>query len=147
MRGSASFLTVLMFSVVVTFQVANLSSAEAKGGNCEAKLVGNSYDCTLNEPPNPPVPFCAEFETGGISVNFDLFLISTGTSDLGCVCDTTGSFKSPKIDGSSSVFECVDETGTQLNGKIKGKKLDGQASDAAGMSAIYTCTERSTACP
>lgn len=145
MRRSTSFLAVLMFSGVGTFLLANLSSAQAGGGNCQAKLVGKAYNCTLEQPTMPPQAACFEFVTGGLSANFDL-VIAPGGVDLGCACDATGSFKSPSYDGSSSPFECVTETGTQLNGKIKSNKLGGQATNTQGMSAVYTCTETAT-CP
>jgi hypothetical protein len=147
MRQSASFSAVLMLSALVTGLLGNLSPAEAGGGNCQARLVGNSYNCTAKETTMPsPQTFCAEFETGGTSANFDLLVVSSITTDLGCACDTTGSYSSPSFDTSSSAFECVDDHGTQFNGKIKSKKLDGQASDAGGDSLIYTCTLSATAC-
>ena len=45
MRRSASLQMVMMSSVLVLGLLANSFSAEAKGGNCQAKLAGNSYDC------------------------------------------------------------------------------------------------------
>ena len=147
MRQSASFPAVLIFSAVVAALLGNLSPAEAKGGNCQDKLVGISYNCTAKSTLAPtPVTFCVAFGTGGLSANFDLFVVSMVTDDLGCACDTTGSYASPSVDGSSSAFECVDKGGTQFNGKLKSKKLSGQASDAEGDSLIYTCTETATAC-
>jgi len=144
MRRSTSFLTILMLSAVVTVLLANLSSAEAKGGNCQAKLAGNSYECNLKYSAGPPATDCFEFRTGGISANFTL---TNGTGELGCTCATTGSFTSPSFDSSPSAFECVDGSGIQLNGKIKSKKLSGQVTDEGGDSEIYTCTLRSSPCP
>jgi hypothetical protein len=58
MRRSISFLPVLMLSAVVAVLLANLSSAEAGGGNCQAKLAGNSYDCNLKFSDGPPETDC-----------------------------------------------------------------------------------------
>src|SRR5271170_2682098 len=102
MKRSASVLAVLMFSLVVTFLLANLSSAMAGGGNCQAKLVGKSYNCSSKQEGEPESTFCAEFVTGGKSVDFDILLLfNDGSEDLGCTCDTTGSFSSPSFDNSS----------------------------------------------
>jgi len=145
MRRSASFLAVLMFSAVVTVLLANSRSAEAKGGNCQDKLEGKSYNCSVKSSiSSMPLTRCFEFVTGGISTDFDLLVDG---DDSGCVCDTTGSYKSPSFDSSSSSFECVDAAGVQHNGKIKSKKLSGQISDNLGQSLIYTCTESATPCP
>ena len=141
MGRSAGLLVVAMSCAFSMGLVGNPSSTEA-GGNCQAKLVGNSYDCNLKISGSSPETFCFEFQTGGISANFDLFSVN----DYGCTCDTTGSFKSPSFDSSSSAFECVDD-GTQINGKIKSKKLSGQIAVIDGTSAIYTCTLRSSPCP
>jgi hypothetical protein len=64
MKRSISFLPVLMLSAVVTALLANLSSAEAGGGNCQAKLAGNSYDCNLKFSDGPPETDCFGFRTG-----------------------------------------------------------------------------------
>lgn len=145
MRRSASFLAVLMFSAVVTVLLASSRSAEAGGGNCQEKLEGKSFMCTLKQSTSStPLTKCFEFVTGGISANFDLVVDGDHS---GCVCDTTGSYKSPSFDSSSSSFECVDESGVQHNGKIKSKKLSGQISDVEGESLIYVCTESATPCP
>jgi hypothetical protein len=145
MKRSASFLPVLMFSVVVTVLLANLSPAEAAGGNCQGKLVGNSYDCNEKYSDSSSDTECYKFETGGVSQNFDIFI---GFADYGCACDTTGSFNSPSFDRSSSTFECLSTlSGFLINGKLKGKKLKGQGTDVSGVSVIVACTERTSPCP
>ena len=141
MRRSASFPIVLIFPVVVTFLLANFSSAEA---NCQTKLVGKSYNCDLKFSNQSPATACFEFETGGISANFDLI---DGSNDFGCACNTTGSLKKPSFGGSSTAFDCVGPGETQINGLIMGKKLSGQGTDEAGASLIYTCTVSTTPCP
>lgn len=123
--------------------VGNPSSAEA-GGNCQAKLAGNSYECNLKFSDGSPETDCFAFRTGGISANFTL---TNGTGELGCTCATTGSFTSPSFGSSSSAFQCVDGLGIQVNGKIKSKKLSGQSTDEGGDSEIYTCTLSSSPCP
>jgi hypothetical protein len=116
--------------------LASLPSAAA-AGNCQAKLVGNSYACNIKLSNGPARTDCFEFTTEGMSQHFDFF---DATNNFSCACDTTGSFKSPKFDGSTNAFECVDDSGTQINGKIKGKKISGQGTDLNGNSLIYTCT-------
>ncbi len=143
MRRSASFLAVLMFSAVVTTLLADMSPAEAKGGNCQAKLVGNSYDCKVKASQGNTEPVCFKFESGGISMDFDLLI---STDDFGCACDTTGSYDSPSFDSSSSSFECL--TGNfLLNGTVKSKKITAQGIDEFGFTEIFSCTERSSPCP
>jgi hypothetical protein len=59
------------------------NSAEASG-NCEAKLVDKSYDCSFTDNTVPPSKNCAEFFTGGSSKFFDL---NYAAFDWGCACD------------------------------------------------------------
>ena len=140
MKRSASFLTVLVLSAVAVL-LANWSSAEAGGGNCEGKLVSKSYDCNFTDNDFPPYSFCLEFGTGGASRYFDVVL---GSADYGCACDPTGS----SFDESSSTFECSDNVDPfSLNGKIKGKKLSVQGVGSDGEQYIGTCTQRSSPCP
>jgi hypothetical protein len=143
MRRSASFLAFLMFSIIVTVLLAKLPLVEA-GGNCQAKLVGNSYDCVFEIESTSPVDFCVEFETGGISSNFDLLIEA---ADYGCACDNKGSFKSPSFDASGNTFECVGNGfGTEFNGKVSSDKLSGQGLTDVGTSIDFSCT-KTTACP
>jgi len=144
MRRSASFLAVLMFSALL----ANLSSAEAKGGNCQDKLVGNAYDCTEKDSGGGTSPICWEFATGGSSSNFDLYLGDLGGTDYGCACQGNGSFKSPSFNSSSNEFECVGASfDFEWHGKVSSKKLSGQGSAADGESLFFSCTERTSPCP
>lgn len=136
MGRSASLSVVAMFSALLMGLLANSSSAVA-GGNCQVKLVGKSFDCNIKISNGPAKTDCFEFFSGGISQHFDSF---NSNDHFGCACDTTGSFKSPKFDSSPSAFECVDDVGTQLNGKIKSNKISGQGTDEDGNSLIYTCT-------
>jgi len=136
MGRSASLLVMAMCSAFLMGLLASSPSAAA-GGNCQAKLVDKSFACTVKISNGPAMTDCFEFTSGGVSQHFDFF---DATGDFGCACDTTGSFNSPKFDGSSDAFECVDDAGTQINGKIKGKKISGQGTDEDGNSLIYTCT-------
>lgn len=138
MRRSVSFLTVLRLSAV-TVLLFNLSSAEA-GGNCEGKLVNNSYNCNFTDNDFPPFSDCLKFGTGGVSQYFDGIL---GPSDFGCACNASGS----SFDKSPSSFECSDPNESfSLNGKIKGKKLSVQGVGSTGEEYIGTCTLRSAPC-
>ena len=85
------------------------------GGICDAKLVGNSYDCAVSfqtgevgHPSGTPTESCVEFVTGGFSSNFDL--VGSGNfvnGDYGCECEVTSSINSKFFDASSDAFECV----------------------------------------
>lgn len=136
---------VVALSAIVMALFANLSSAEA-GGNCEAKLVGNSYDCKYVNGGGPGTE-CLEFVTGGISIYFDA--IYDGSVDFGCGCDSKGSVKSPSFDASSDTYECSlpGDPSYLVIGTIKGKKLSNQGLGAEGSQYIETCTLRSTPCP
>lgn len=136
MEKSASILVMAMCSGLILGLLFN-SRCAAAAGNCQAKLVGNSYACNIKSSNGPATTDCFEFNSGGTSQNFNFF---DSMANFGCACDTTGSFKSPKFDASSNAFECVDDSGTQINGKIKGKKISGQGTDINGNSLIYTCT-------
>ncbi len=143
MRKSTG-LGVVALSAIVMALFANLSSAEARG-NCEAKLVGNSYDCAYVNNSGPGTE-CLEFVTGGTSIYFDG--IYDGTVDFGCGCDSKGSLNSPSFDASSNTYECsLNGEPYLVIGTIKGKKLSNQGLDAEGDQYIETCTLRSTPCP
>jgi hypothetical protein len=142
MRRSASFLAILMSFAVVTFLLANSSFVEA-GGTCQDKLVGNFYNCDFEFSDESPVTYCVEFETGGVSSNFDLVIKST---HYGCGCDTKGSFKSPSYDATANTFECVADFGTVLDGKVTSGKLRGQGLNYVGTSVDFSCTQ-TTSCP
>jgi hypothetical protein len=145
MSRSASSFAVLMFSVVVTFLLANSTSVRAGGGNCQEKLVGKSYNCTALTSQDEPGSGCLKFESGGLSADFDLLVQG---QDYGCVCDASGSVKSPSFDSSSSSFECISVAfGFMINGKVKSKKLTAQGINEEGLQEILDCTESSTPCP
>jgi hypothetical protein len=135
-RRSAGRLVRAVCSAVLMGLIASSPSAAA-GGNCQAKLVGKSFACNIKSSNGPPTTDCFEFTTEGMSQHFDFF---DSTNNFSCACDTTGSFKSPSFDGSADAYECVDGSGTQINGKLKGKKISGQGSDIDGNSLIYSCT-------
>jgi hypothetical protein len=136
MGRSASLLVIATCSAFLMGLLARSPSAVA-GRSCQAKLVGKSFACNIKISNGPATTDCFEFGTGGMSQEFDFF---DSTSEFGCACDTTGSFKSPKLDSSPNSFECVDNSGTQINGKVKGNKISGQGTDKDGNSLIYTCT-------
>jgi hypothetical protein len=126
--------------------VGNPTSAQAGGGgNCQAKLVGKSYDCSAKYSNLPPTSDCFEFISGGVSQDFDLVI--DGDVEYGCSCDTTGSFNSPSFDSSPTAFECVSTASSfLLNAKIKGKKVNGQGTSEGGDSVIFTCQVRTSSC-
>ena len=122
------------------------STAVSAGGNCQSKLVGNAYDCTVEFSEFATQNDCFDFRTGGLSQNFDL-VIDNGPH-YGCACDTTGSFKSPSFDSSLNSFHCLSSfEGFQYNGKVKAQKLSGHGTDEGGVSLIFSCTKRSSPCP
>lgn len=155
MRRSASFLALVVFSTFVTVLPCRSSFAEALGHklNCQDKLVGNSYDCSLVAGGSTVEKDCVEFTTGGVSQDFDWVTVLGLTVEAGCVCQTTGSsIKSFALDASANAFECVgnivSDLGNfiQLHGTIEGKKLHVQASFETGQSIVIECRKRSMAC-
>jgi hypothetical protein len=133
-------------------------------GTCDAKLVGNSYQCTVVFETLGESAFsrenCVEFVSGGLSFNFDLVGVGDFLSgDYGCQCEVTSSPSSivKKAERghlpfafhlSADAFECVGDTVnlTQLHGKIDSDKLYGQGSEADGSTLVFVCRKRSTAC-
>ncbi len=138
MKRSASFLAVLMFFAVVAVLLANSPSAEA-GENCQDKLVGKAYNCDFKFSNETSTTYCLEFVTGGSSSNFDLLIGLSG--DFGCACQATGSFKSPKFDASASAFECADDFGDQLDGKVASKTISGEGTAYDGVSIVFSCEQ------
>jgi hypothetical protein len=129
LAGATAFCLVLL---------ANSSTAQA-GGNCQTKLVGKSYTCIEEDSVDTTETFGAEFETGGVSSDFDLYY---GAADYGCTCETNGSFSSPSFDDNGTKFECVgDGNYWEVTGTVKGKKLSIQGSYILGNSAITSCKE------
>jgi hypothetical protein len=137
MGKTARLLAIATCSALLMGLLASSPSAAA-GGNCQTKLLGKSFACNIKFSNGPAGTDCFEFTTGGTSQNFNFFDDVIG--NFGCACDTTGGFKSPKFDGSGNSFECVDDSGTQIHGTVKGKKISGQGTDIDGNSLIYTCT-------
>jgi len=144
--GRARFF--LSFGVVSTLVLGFVVPFPASaGGNCQAKFIGKSavastFTCTVKFSNGPEMTECWSFIQSDLSQYFDIFTENTDTDldHLGCTCDTTGSIKSPQFNSSSDQFECDDGKGTQLSGKLKGKKLTGQSSDEEGNSQIFSCT-------
>lgn len=140
MGRSTGLVVAAVFSAIVMGLFANSPSAEA-GGNCQAKLVDKSYDCSFNDNDFAPFTQCWEFYTGGDSQYFDL---DNGVGDYGCACDASGS---SKFNHSANTFECSDGVEPySFNGKIDGKKLSAQGVGADGEQYIGTCKLRSSAC-
>ena len=141
MGRSSGLVVVAVFSAIVMGLFANSPSAQA-GGNCQAKLVGKSYDCSINDNDYPSFTQCWDFFTGGDSQYFDL---NNGQTDFGCACDASGP---SKFNDSANTFECSDSAAPySYNGKIEGKKLSVQGVGADGEQYIGTCTLRSSPCP
>jgi hypothetical protein len=124
--------------------LGNSSAAHAEG-NCQAKLVGKAYNCVLISKSGAKNTYCTEFETGGVSADFDAYF---GSADFGCTCDASGSVTSPSFDSSSKSFECVQDVSeaSLVTGKIDGKTLAIQGTDAFGDSLFGSCKEISTSC-
>jgi hypothetical protein len=136
-KGKIHFTGVIVSAFVMAL-LANSFSAQA-AGNCQSKLVGNTYSCESNEEGFGTASFTTTFETGGLSADFDMLL---GTGDYACSCETTGSVSSPSFDKSSSAFVCQSTFGFMAVGKVSGKKVTGQGTNAAGNgSFIFTCTK------
>jgi hypothetical protein len=144
MMRYASFPGFLMCLVVVASLLAGSLSADAKG-NCQANLVGKSYNCNFVDSNTAPFSYCVNFVTGGVSKEFDM--VVDGATDYGCACQSKGSFKSPSYDTSANDFLCDSDFGTQLDGKVSSNKLSGQGIDYNGNSIEFSCHESSTPCP
>jgi hypothetical protein len=143
MSRTTGFVVIAVCSAIVMGLIVNVPSVEARG-NCQAKLVGHSYDCNFKDNMFPPFSFCFEFATGGLPTDFDLHYSGV---DNGCVCDATGSARSPSFGSSSTKFDCVDTAGAfMLTGTIKGKDLSIQGVGADGEESVGTCTLRNSPC-
>ena len=144
LRHAAALLTVL---------VCTSPGVAFAGGTCDAKLVGNSYDCTISfqtgeggavlgtETRNN----CFEFITGGLSNNFDLVGSGLPSNDLGCECEVTSSINLFFSHFSADAFECVGDL-VQVHGRVDSDKLRGQASESNGSIFQFVCRKTSTAC-
>ncbi len=130
--------TVFAAVIVAAFLMllTNSFSAEA-AGSCQSKLVGNSYSCSVSDEELGTETLTFEFETGGLSKDFDMF---DGTGEYGCACNSSGSVTSPKFDSSSSNFECIStDTTYMISGKVSGKKISGQGTSELGDSVVISC--------
>jgi hypothetical protein len=145
MRKSGGLVAVAVFSAIVMVVLfANSPSAEAKG-NCQAKLLESSYNCSFVDNDFAPFTECWDFFTGGTSQYFDL---DNSVEDYGCACDPSGNLNRAVFDNSSSSFECEDSARFfLLTGKINGKKLSVQGVGASGEQYVGTCTISSSPCP
>jgi hypothetical protein len=141
---------VVAFGIFSTFVLGVVSApvSTLAGGNCMGKLVGSAavapgYDCTVEFSNGSSESECWTFADEGLSQHFDIYTETLPAEnelpEYGCVCDTTGSFKSPKFNSSADAFECDDDLGDQIQGKLKGKKISGQSSDYQGNAAIFSC--------
>ena len=143
MIRTTGFVVIAVCSAIVMGLIVNAPSVEA-GGACQAKLAGHSYDCNFKDNMFPPFSFCFTFATGGFSPDFDLHY--SGLDD-GCVCDATGSARSPSFGHSSTKFDCVDTTGGFMwTGTVKGKNLSIQGVGADGEESVGGCTLRNSPC-
>jgi hypothetical protein len=135
------FLGVIVFALT-TALLANSFPAQA-GSNCASKLVGKSYTCEFNEEGGVlETNSTTDFVTGGLSTDFDMVFEPSG--DYGCVCETKGPVDSPSYDSSSSTFICESNFGFMAVGKVSGKKVTGQGTNATqnGGPFIFTCKEK-----
>jgi hypothetical protein len=141
-RPASSFVVAAAFGMLL---LGNSSAAHARG-NCQAKLVGKSYNCFFTYTGGAGEPACVDFATGGLSADFDAYV---GGADFGCACDSSGPAHNPSFDSSSKSFECVQPYGQfdLINGKITGKALSLQGTSSAGDSIVGSCTEQSSPCP
>lgn len=135
------------------------SPGVAFAGTCDAKLVGNSYDCTIlmesgetGAGPVVVVSQCIEFVTGGLSNNFDLISNGVGIALLsgtyGCECEKTSSLHSRFLHVSANAFECVGDPVNlvQVHGTVDSDELRGQGSEANGSILQFVCRKTSTPC-
>src|SRR5271155_5748845 len=117
MRRSTSLRIAIMSTLAVSF--LGVSFSASAGGDCMAKLVGHSYNCTYTDNEGNTGTECVAFSTGGTSTYFDA--VYDGSTDYGCACDASGSLDSAKFDASSDIYECSEPSGPALiNGKVKG---------------------------
>jgi hypothetical protein len=133
-RKKILFGGVVVSGFVMVLLASSLSEA---AGNCQSKLLGKTYNCTVEDQDFGEDAFTFVFKTGGFSRNFDLFIDS---AEYGCSCNTTGSVGSPKFNSSSSNFECISTNDAYLiNGKVNGKKISGQGTAKDGDGIIFSC--------
>src|SRR5262245_88130 len=88
---------------------------------CQEVLVGKRYRCTVKSETGFVGDVCFEFVSPGVaSPKFDLVGTSFFNDTLGCMCQATGSFKSPKFN-ESTAFLCGSPTNrNSAVGKVSG---------------------------
>ena len=116
--------------------------------DCGSKLVGTSWTCAFNCNAYGSGTQCVEFGHYGLSSYFDSYAVGFDGDD-GCVCESSGTEKKPNYDSSPSTFLCSETIyPSSFLGKISGKKLTLQYTDAYGGICLYACTENSAStCP
>jgi hypothetical protein len=113
--------------------------------NCQSKVFGNSYDCTIAYE-GSTYNFCMEFGNFGDSAYFD----NGNTFDfqnMACACQSKGSANKPKFNQSGNQLSCTGVTYPDaFVAKVSGKKLNAQSVYDDGSTAIYTCKLSTTPC-
>ena len=151
-------------ALLLTVLACTSPGVASPGEICDAKLVGNSYQCAVVFETLGFSEFstenCVEFVSGGLSFNFDLVGVGDFlNADYGCQCEVTSSPSSIvkkaerghlpfAFHQGADAFECVGDTTnpTQLHGKVDSDKLYGQGYAADGSAVEFVCRKRSTAC-
>ena len=111
--------------------------------DCDAKLVGTSWDCNEVCRNGTTASDCMAFGHFKLSDDFDMF-VSDFIGNEGCSCPKSGS----TFDNSSKTFECTEvKFPSSFLGKIGSKKLTGEYWDFSGMQCSFSCTKRSSPCP
>jgi hypothetical protein len=136
-------LPVLMLCVLFFFAVS------AFGSGCDGLLGDNVYRCQVKSDFGDPFEDCLRFNSSAPTVS-DMFDLSVDGlnpgAPLGCSCKSTGSFTSPKFNGSKE-WVCVtpmtsaDGVGYVWGGKVasKGKINHVYANGSMGDSFIFNC--------
>jgi hypothetical protein len=135
MRRSIGLVVAIFLAFAMSLLAASFPANA--GGNCQDKLVGNSYECTFTTDGAGGYTACYSFITGGMSTEFDLEY--NGEDYYACTCDAVIKGKLVAFNGSSSKFECWGDNEYMVNGQIKGKTLSGQGVDYTGLSFIFSC--------
>ena len=159
MKRTAGVLAVSFFLLTATVAFSNPYTSDqsestatensSSGGNCQAKLDNNAYDCTVASSFGSPFTDCYQFiSPGSDSSHFDLFPAGLGATQ-GCSCDPKGSEAHPQFNASPNAFDCDGTDGSEFYdfaGKVSSKKISGHVSANTGDSFLFTCTKRSSPC-
>ena len=131
---------------------------------CDAKLVGNSYLCTVLFETSGEAAYsienCFEFVNGRLSFNFDLVGVGDFVNgDYGCQCEMSSPRSIVKrtehtgrlpfdLHLAADAFECAGDTvnPTQLHGTVEADQLYGQGSGADGSTIDFVCRKTSGRC-